>query len=72
MEANTGDSFMSLTSSTSQAKNKFRRPASYFSIFGSAYSIIPGWPVNRERGRKGEKERREPVGMPRILISICL
>ena len=43
MKAETGDSFMmSLTSRTSQAENKFRRPVSYFSIFGSACSIIPG------------------------------
>ena len=66
MKAKTGDSFMmSLTRHTSQAENKFRRPASYFSIFGSACSIISGWPVNRERGRKGGKEEREPVGMPK-------
>ena len=60
---------MLLTSRTNQAENKFRRPASYFSIFGSACSIIPGLLVNRERGRKGGKERgegkREPVGMPK-------
>ena len=57
---------MSLTSLTSQAENKFRRPASYFPIFGSACSIIPGEPVNRERGRKGGgEEKRGPVGMPK-------
>ena len=58
MKAKTGDSFMmSLASRTSQAENKFRRPASYFSIFGSACIIIPGKPVSRVRGRKGGKEK---------------
>ena len=58
MKAKTGDSFtMSSTSCTSQAENKFRRPASYFSIFGSACSIIPGQPVNKARGRKGEGKK---------------
>ena len=56
---------MSLTSRTSQAENKFRRPASYFSIFGSACSIIPSKPVNMERRRKGGKEKREPIEMPK-------
>ena len=37
----------------------------YFSIFESPCSIIPGWPVNRKRGRKGWKKKREPVGMPK-------
>ena len=40
-EGKTGDSFMSLTSRTSQAENRFGQPASDFSIFGSACSIIP-------------------------------
>ena len=58
MKAKTGDSFMmSSTSRTSQAESKFRRPASYFPIFGSACSIIPGQPVKRERGRKGEGKK---------------
>ena len=68
MKAKTGDSFIvSLTSRTSHAENKFRQPASCFSIFGSACSIIPSSPVNRERGRKGGggEGKRKPVGMPK-------
>ena len=68
MEAKTGDSFMmSLTSRTSHAENRFRRPASYFAIFGSACSInyYPRLACEQGEGKKSGKGNKEPVGMPK-------
>ena len=62
MKAETGDSFMmSLTSRTSQTENKFRRPASYFSIL-EVHTVLFQVSLGTGRGEGKKGARRNAQG----------